>query len=142
MQKKPKKRYLQYFRKHFGIMAVAWVLLMYFLLQGVWLFLFSKIEHRSSVNFYEGMESIQYLMKDQKLGDARLEISRVLRNMCEAGIYTLWEDRLPFYEYPGELMGLRLGWLEYLLMFGGESSDGEGNKYRSCRFHAGENSRY
>lgn len=130
MQRKPKKRYLQYFRKHFGIMAIAWVFITYFFLQGIWLFLYSKIEHKSSVNFYEGMESIQYLMKDQKMEDAGLELSKVLQDMSEAGTYTILKDKLPFYEYPGVLFGLRLGWLENLFLLGGQNSqDMQGNTY-------------
>ena len=131
MKKHRKRTYLQYFRKHFIIMLFVWLILCYLILQGVYCYLFAKIEQKTAANFYEGMELIQYATKDNSLKGTETEIMYALGNMSNAGNYALPSADLPSYYYPGDILGLRVDMLDIILdlSLDGHATDGEGNTY-------------
>ena len=131
MKKHQKKTYLQYFRKHFIWMFFVWLILCYLILQGIYCYLFARIEQKTAANFYEGMELIQYATKDSSLKGTETEIMYVLGNMSNAGNGALPDEELPSYYYPGDILGLRVDMLDIFfdLSLDGHASDGEGNTY-------------
>ena len=76
-------------------MALLWILIVYLVLQVVYLSLFSKLEHKSTVNFYEGMETIQYLLKDRTMEQNEAEILITLKQMSASGRTGWSSDLLP-----------------------------------------------
>ena len=128
MKKTGMRRYGQFFRRHFFMMIIVWMILCYVFLQSAYLILFSKIEQKTTVNFYEGMETIQHVTKDKAFADAEMEIKYTLFGMSDAGSYNLnqW-----LTGYRGRILGLRLeDWMVHFLEFGGgHSYDGDGNTF-------------
>lgn len=130
MKRNRKRRFKHIFLKHLCIMAIAWVLLIYVFLQAAFFVVQSKIEQKTAVNFYEGMENVQYLMKDALLEEKAVELTFLLNDMAYAGTKTTYRYSVGG-GYTGEILGLRLGWLEHFLAvsFSGVSYDGDGNIY-------------
>ncbi len=124
MKRYRKRNYGYYFIRHLGFMIIAWLLIMYLFLQAIFLFLYSRIDQKSSVNFYEGMEQIQYLVKNNSLMDVEGEVMMALGQMSYAGSI-LSEN----YENGGvgSLFGIRLGALTWLFENPSYGHDGYGN---------------
>ena len=89
MKKGRKKGFFWYFRKHILILFVIWIFLCYAILQGLYFYLYAKIGQKSTANFYEGMETIQYITRDSSLKDVETDIMFTLGQMSNAGNYAL-----------------------------------------------------
>lgn len=128
MKRGRKRNYWHFFRKHFLVLLVVWIILCYMILQGLYFYLFARIEQKSTANFYEGMETIQYVTKDASLKEVETEIMHSLGNMSNTGNYALYSGG---GYYPGTIMGLRLDALDVFLDLGmgGHGHDGNGNTY-------------
>jgi len=129
MKKKRPKSYGQFFIKHIRIAFVLWLLFYYLFLQSAYLMVYSKLSNKASVNFYEGMENIQYLIKDTALKDAEVEARLLLHSMSYAGNYGVINYYPIFGAYSGALPGIQLeDWQENMLsLSAGHSGDGQGN---------------
>lgn len=130
MKKRRKRTYFQCFRKWFGIMTLVWLLVFYVFLQIAYFVVYSKVEQKTSIKFYEGMEAIQYLIKDEPLENTRPDLSLLLASMSSAGNAYDGQLQFPLGFYLGNIIGIRLDKFEhFFLMSSGLSSDGEGNTY-------------
>ena len=85
MKRYHKRNYLWYFRKHFIISLIVWAVVLYAFLQICFLVIFEKEKQKTAVNFYEGMEKIQYLVKDHSLAEVEAEATQALEAMSLAG---------------------------------------------------------
>ncbi|MBP5281851.1 MAG: hypothetical protein J6Z22_05060, partial [Lachnospiraceae bacterium] len=127
MKKRQRKTYWQCLRRQLGIMLLVWVLLMYSLMQAAYLAVFHKMEQRTTVNFYEGMEIIQYMMKDTALLDEQVEVRMTLNHMSHSGEYFIAKSDNPVIKNYGNLVGLQLGWMRNFLLLSGICTDGNDN---------------
>lgn len=110
MKKKRKKKYWQYLLKHLCIWFLIGLLLLYVLFQGIYFFLFQKIQQKTATNFYEGMEQIQVALKDQSLLDAEAEVTTVLAQIGNAGTYVVHSENIEFGgPIHGWILPIRLG---------------------------------
>jgi len=127
MKRYVKRKYWHFLKRHFCFMIIAWVLISYFCLQAAYGTIFTAAKHRSTVRFYEGMETIQYLMKDAELLDAEVEIKDALSGMSYAGDYYVSRSENPLIRDYGSIMGLPLKWITPFAMFEDRvSTDGLG----------------
>ena len=88
MKRYRKHTYGYFFRKHFFVALVLWIVVLYVFLQICFLVIFEKEKQKTAVNFYEGMEKIQYLVKDHSLKDVEAEATQALEEMSCAGAMT------------------------------------------------------
>ena len=127
MKRYVKRKYWHFLKRHFCFMIIAWILISYVCLQAAYGTIFTEAKHRSTVRFYEGMETIQYLMKDAELLDAEVEIKDALSGMSYAGDYYVSRSENPLIRDYGSIMGLPLKWITPFAMFEDRvSTDGLG----------------
>ena len=129
MKRYRKRNYGYFFRKHFFAAFVLWFVVMYVFLQICFLVIFEKEKQKTAVNFYEGMEKIQYLVSDKALMDVEAEVTRALEEMSRAG-------NLGNHTYldggVGDLLSVRLNdFEEHFFYISGLGMDGEGNTHIS-----------
>ncbi len=123
MKRNKKKKYWQYLLKHIFIWCLIGLFLLYILFQGIYFFLFQKIQQKIATNFYKGMEQIQVSLKDQSLMDVEAEITTILSQIGNAGTYVVHSENVEFGgPIHGWILPIRLGRSvnEFLHMMGGE----------------------
>ena len=128
-EKRKKKNYGSYLKRHLGIYAVLWLILTYVFLQIAYYVIFHMIEQKSAVNFYESMETIQYVMKDHKLSDEKVEVMEALQTMSDAGDYYVSNSGNPTARNYGSILGLQFGKAQAFLFWSDAGADGNDNIY-------------
>ncbi|MBO4749355.1 MAG: hypothetical protein J5546_03485, partial [Lachnospiraceae bacterium] len=127
MKRYHKRNYLWFFRKHFIISLILWAVVLYAFLQICFLVIFEKEKQKTAVNFYEGMEKIQYLVKDHSLAEVEAEATQALEAMSLAGSiseHTYMDGGV------GSVLGVRLSDFEaHFMVLSGHGYDGDGNTF-------------
>ena len=127
MKRYRKRTYGYFFRKHFFVALVLWIVVLYVFLQICFLVIFEKEKQKTAVNFYEGMEKIQYLVKDHSLKDVEAEATQALEEMSCAGAMT---NRLYMDGGVGSVLSVKLNDFEkHFFYISGLGEDGDGNVY-------------
>ncbi len=125
MKRYRKRNYGYFFRKHFFAALVLWIIVLYVFLQICFLVIFEKEKQKTSVKFYEGMEKIQYLVKDNALMNVEGEVTQALEEMSQAGYIG---NHVYLDGGVGSLLSIRLNDFEkHFLYISGLGMDGEGN---------------
>ncbi|MBE5862365.1 MAG: HAMP domain-containing histidine kinase [Lachnospiraceae bacterium] len=127
MKRYRKRNYGYFFQKHFVIALMVWFVVLYAFLQICFLVIFEKEKQKTAVNFYEGMEKIQYLVKDHSLQEVEAEVTLALEEMSQAGG---GNSHIFMDGGVGYVLGVKLNDFErHFVELSGLGEDGEGNVY-------------